>query len=145
MWARIEPLLPAQCGRGRPFRDPRQVIEGVVYRYRTGIAWRDLPERFGPWQTVWKRHHRFSLDGTWAEVFTILQAEADAAGEIDWRGSVDFSTSRVYQHGATAQRSSKVPSSYTGGARSNYKKRQRHRGQSSRATCAVEYPSERLR
>ena len=68
MWAEIEPLLPAQYGRGRPFRDHRQVIEGVVYRYRTGIAWRDLPERFGPWQTVWKRHHRLSLDGTWDEL-----------------------------------------------------------------------------
>jgi transposase len=115
VWARIEPLLPAQYGKGRPFRDHRQVIEGIVFRYRCGIAWRDLPERFGPWQTVWKRHHRFSLDGTWDEVLAILQAEADAAGEIDWRVSVDSSTSRVHQHAATAQRSSEGPSSYTGG------------------------------
>ncbi len=48
---------------GRPFRDHRQVIEGIVYRYRAGIAWRDLPAEFGPWQTAWKRHRRFSLDG----------------------------------------------------------------------------------
>jgi transposase len=115
VWARIEPLLPAQYGKGRPFRDHRQVIEGIVFRYRCGIAWRDLPERFGPWQTVWKRHHRFSTDGTWDEVLAILQAEADAAGEIDWRVSVDSTTSRVHQHGATAARSSEGPSSYTGG------------------------------
>lgn len=115
VWARIEPLLPAQYGRGRPFRDHRQVIEGIVFRYRCGIAWRDLPERFGPWQTVWKRHHRFSTDGTWDEVLAILQAEAHAAGEIDWRVSVDSTTSRVHQHGATAARSSEGPSSYTGG------------------------------
>jgi len=114
-WGRIEPLLPAQYGKGRPFRDHRQVIEGIVFRYRCGIAWRDLPERFGPWQTVWKRHHRFSSDGTWDEVLAILQAEADAAGQIDWRVSVDSSTSRVHQHGATAARSSEGPSSYTGG------------------------------
>ncbi|GLZ49328.1 hypothetical protein Acsp06_55130 [Actinomycetospora sp. NBRC 106375] len=72
VWARIEPLLPAQYGNGRPFHDHRQVIEGIVFRYRCGIAWRDLPERFGPWQTVWKRHHRFSTDGTWDEVLAIL-------------------------------------------------------------------------
>lgn len=115
VWARIEPLLPAQYGKGRPFRDHRQVIEGIVFRYRAGIAWRDLPAVFGPWQTVWKRHHRFSTDGTWDEVLAILTAEADAAGEIDWRVSVDSSTSRVHQHGATAKRSSEGPSSYTGG------------------------------
>ena len=36
-----------------------------MFRYRTGVSWRDLPDRFGPWQTVWKRHHRFATDGTW--------------------------------------------------------------------------------
>nr|MBA2559836.1 transposase [Propionibacteriales bacterium] len=68
-WARIEPLLPSSDGRrGRPFRDHRQVIEGIGYRYRAGIAWRDLPGDFGPWQTVWKRHGRFAGDGTWDAV-----------------------------------------------------------------------------
>ena len=83
-WARIEPLMPSSQGqRGRPFRDRRQVIEGIVYRFRTGIAWRDLPESFGPWQTVWKRHKRFSTDGTWDKIHSRLVAEADAAGEVD--------------------------------------------------------------
>jgi len=70
VWEQIEPLLPSSQGRrGRPFRDHRQVVEGIIYRYRTGCAWRDLPsERFGPWQTVWKRHHRFTTDGTWSAV-----------------------------------------------------------------------------
>jgi transposase len=68
-WARIEPLMPCSEGqRGRPFRDSRQVIEGIIYRLRTGIAWRDLPVVFGPWQTVWKRHRRFSADGTWDKI-----------------------------------------------------------------------------
>ena len=119
VWGRIEPLLPAQHGKGRPFRDHRQVIEGIVFRYRAGIAWRDLPERFGPWQTVWKRHHRFSVDGTWDEVLAVLQSEADAVGEIDWRVSVDSSSSRVHQHAATAARpavgSAQPAPSYTGG------------------------------
>jgi transposase len=45
-----------------------------------GVAWRDLPERFGPWQTVWKRHHRFATDGTWDMLLRVIQSEADAAG-----------------------------------------------------------------
>ncbi|MEJ6549665.1 transposase [Corynebacterium sp. USCH3] len=65
-WARIEPLLPSSDGhRGRPFRNNRQVVEGIIYRYRCGIAWRDLPDYFGPWQTVRKRHRRYIADGTW--------------------------------------------------------------------------------
>ena len=51
-WLRIEPLLPSSVGKqSRPFRDHRQVLEGIVFRYRTGCPWRELPERFGPWQT----------------------------------------------------------------------------------------------
>ena len=56
-WERIAPLMPSSEGvKSRPFRDHRQVVEGVIYRFRTGFAWRDLPASFGPWQTVWKRH-----------------------------------------------------------------------------------------
>jgi transposase len=104
-WERIEPVLPSSDGlRGRPFRDHRQVIEGIVYRYRTGVAWRDLPERFGPWQTVWKRHHRFATDGTWDRLLARIQADADAGGDLDWSVSVDSSVVRAHQHGATAKR-----------------------------------------
>jgi transposase len=100
---------------GRPMREHRQLVEGAIYRYRTGVAWRDLPEVFGPWQTVWKRHHRFATDGTWDAVLTTLQAQADARGEIDWRVSVDSTIARVHQHGATAARVSTSPTSHTGG------------------------------
>jgi transposase len=89
-WARIEPLLPSSDGRrGRPFRNSRQILEGVIYRYRTGIPWRDLPEHFGPWQTVWKRHRRYTVDGTWDRILQSLLADADAAGLISWIVSVD--------------------------------------------------------
>lgn len=117
MWARVEPLLPPVKGpMGRPMRGHRLLVEGAIYRYRTGIAWRDLPVEFGPWQTVWRRHHLFSTDGTWDKVLTALQAQADARGEIDWRVSVDSTIARVHQHGATAARSSQKPTSHTGGA-----------------------------
>jgi transposase len=117
MWARIEPLLPSSDGRrGRPFRDHRQVIEGIVFRLRTGVPWRDLPKEFGPWQTAWKRHRWFATDGTWDKVLGQLQAQADAGGEIDWVVSVDSTIARVHQHGATASRSVSTASVSTGGA-----------------------------
>jgi transposase len=104
-WERISELLPSSEGLvGRPFRNHRQVVEGIVYRYRTGVAWRDLPEEFGPWQTVWKRHRRFSLDGTWDRLLTELLAQADAAGDIDWSVSVDSTINRAHQHAATLSR-----------------------------------------
>jgi transposase len=104
-WARIEDLLPSSEGRrGHPFRDHRQVVEGIIYRFRTGIAWRDLPERFGPWQTVWKRHKRFSLDGTWDMIHARLLADADATGELDWTVSIDSTINRAHQHATTLPR-----------------------------------------
>ena len=117
MWARVEPLLPPlKAAMGRPMKDHRLLVEGAIYRARTGVPWRDLPTQFGPWQTVWKRHHRFSRDGTWDHVLAELIADADAAGEIDWRCSVDSTTARVHQHAATAARSSLPAPSHTGGS-----------------------------
>ena len=105
-WSRIEPLLPCSDGRrGRPFRGHRQVVEGIIYRYRCGIAWRDLPAEFGPWQTVWKRHRRFASDGTWDRIHARLLAEADAAGLIDWTVSLDSTINRAHQHGTNLPRS----------------------------------------
>lgn len=108
----MEPLLPSNTGRrGRPFRDNRLIVEGIIYRYRTGIPWRDLPERYGPWQTVWKRHNRYSADGTWDRVLAWLLAEADADGAIDWQVSVDATINRAHQHGTNTTR----PDQPTGG------------------------------
>lgn len=104
-WAIVEPLLPSSDGnRGRPFRDHRQVVEGIVYRYRTGIVWRDMPAEFGPWQTVWKRHRRFAGDGTWDKALAHLLARADQIGEIDWTVSVDSTVCRAHQHGTNLPR-----------------------------------------
>src|SRR3954451_12744105 len=116
MWARVEAVLPLVKGpMGRPLKDHRMLVEAAIYRYRTGIPRRDLPAEFGPWQTAWKRHYGFSTDGTWDRVLSVLQAEADAAGQIDWRVSVDSTIARVHQHAATLRRSSGPPTSHTGG------------------------------
>ena len=106
-WERIVPLLPSSDGkRSRPFRDHRQVIEGIVFRYRAGIPWRDLPAQFGPFQTVWKRHARFSRDGTWDLILAELLAEEDAGGHLDWHVSVDSTVNRAHQHATNTTRTS---------------------------------------
>lgn len=113
-WDRIERLLPSNAGRrGHPFGDNRRVVDGIVYRYRTGMPWRDLPrEVFEPWQTVWKRHRRYAGDRTWDRVLAELLAQADAAGKIDWTVSVDATISRPHQHGTNTTR----PDQDTGGS-----------------------------
>ena len=81
-WAVNEPLLPSsKSKRSRPFRDHRQVLEGIVFGYRTGCLWPDVPDRFGPWKTLWKRHARFSKDGTWDRAVERLLVQADAAND----------------------------------------------------------------
>ena len=115
-WARIEPLMPSSEGRrGRPFRDHRQVVEGIIYRFRTGIAWRDLPTSFGPWQTVWERHQRYSTDGTWDKIHARLIAEADSVGDLDWTVSVDATINRAHQHATNRSRSERPAGRLTGG------------------------------
>jgi transposase len=112
-WARIEPLMPSSDGvRGRPFREHRVVTEAIIYRYRAGIPWRDLPQVFGPWQTVWKRHRRFSTDGTWDLILSELLAQADAGGLIDWSVSADSTINRAHQHATNLPRAA----AYTGGS-----------------------------
>jgi transposase len=94
-WSKISPLLPSTDGRrGGRYREHRVVVEGIVWKYRTGAPWRDLPERFGPWQTAWKRHDTWSADGTWHRVWQALQAMADAAGDLDWMVSAESSIAR---------------------------------------------------
>ena len=101
----MEPLLPSSAGRrGGRWRDHRQVIEAIASKYRTGSPWRELPEQFGPWQTAYERLTRWSADGTWAKLLARAQADADAAGELDWLVAADSTLVRVHQHGAAAQR-----------------------------------------
>ncbi|MFE5486644.1 IS5 family transposase [Streptomyces sp. NPDC056527] len=103
-WERLRPFLPVSNGRCGRWRDHRQVIDGILHRVRTGVQWRDLPERFGPWKTVYERHRLWSADGTWEHLLQQVQAEVDAAGEIDWDISVDSTIVRAHQHAAGARR-----------------------------------------
>lgn len=82
-WALIEPHLPPPS-RGRAWADHRRVVGGVFFWAATGVQWRDLPERFGPRQTVSERFRRWRDDGTWLRLLRALQAAADGLGLIDW-------------------------------------------------------------
>lgn len=102
-WARIEPLLPAHGG-GRRWRDHRQVINGILWRLRTGAPWRDLPERYGPWKTCHERLRRWTADGTWDRILAEVIVKDDSVGNVEWVFSVDSSIVRAHQHAAGARK-----------------------------------------
>ena len=104
-WDRLAPLLPAMTPqRGGRWRDHRQVLNGILFRVRTGVPWRDLPDRYGPWETVYKRFARWQTDGTWARIEASLQTQADGAGELHWDAQSDASVIRAHQHAAGARK-----------------------------------------
>ncbi|MGW7578873.1 IS5 family transposase [Streptomyces sp. NPDC054765] len=118
-WARLQPYLPRNAGRGGRWQCHRRVINGVLFRLRTGLPWRDLPPRFGKWQTVHDRRRRWSADGTWERILRAVQAQADTEGRIDWSlVSVDSTVCRAHQHAAGARkRAPRVPGKQTRPAR----------------------------
>ncbi|MBW8705405.1 hypothetical protein MBT84_37965 [Streptomyces sp. MBT84] len=79
------------------------MINGILHRVRTGVQWRHLPERYGLWKTVYERHRLWSADGTWERLLQQVQAEADAACEIDWDVAVDSTIVRAHQYAAGAR------------------------------------------
>lgn len=83
VWARIRPLL-AESEEGGRWRDPRQMLEAIAWRAETRQPWRELPERFGPWQTVWKRFDRWSKDGTMDRLRQAAAGDPEMAAELTW-------------------------------------------------------------
>lgn len=80
------------------------VTDGIRWRTRTGAPWRDVPERYGPWDRVYDLFRRWQRDGTWKRIFEQLQAEADAKGLISWDVSVDSTIARAHQHAPGARK-----------------------------------------
>ena len=105
-WERIEFLLPGQLwDRGVTASDNRLFVEAVLYRYRAGIPWRDLPERFGDFRVIHTRHMRWSSRGVWERIFKVLSQDADNEYAM-----IDSTVVRAHQHSAGARGSSKKPS-----------------------------------
>lgn len=82
----------------------RRTLEGIAWRFRTGAPWRDVPERFGHWNSIYQRFSGWSADGTWDRLLDTVQGAAAAKGEVAWTVSVDSTITRVHQHGATLSR-----------------------------------------
>ena len=94
-WTKIEPLLPGKAGDvGRSAVNNRLFINAVLWVARSGAPWRDLPERFGPWNSVYRRFRRWAKAGVWQTVFDALQEP-----DLDWL-MIDSTTVRVHQHAA---------------------------------------------
>ncbi|MGW6396432.1 IS5 family transposase [Streptomyces sp. NPDC055103] len=102
-WSVLESLLPA-AGVSRRWPGRRRLVDGVRWRVRTGIPWRDLPDEYGPWQTVYGLFRRWQRQGVWDRLLTLLQARADAVGLITWEVNVDSTVCRAHQHAAGARR-----------------------------------------
>ena len=97
-WERISDLLPGREGTvSVTGNDNRLFVEAVLYRYRAGIPWRDLPERFGDWKNVHRRFSRWAEGGVWKRIFDHLAAEADNEYAM-----IDSTIVRAHQHSAGA-------------------------------------------
>jgi len=116
-WAVLEVLLPKGRKPGRPAKHPkRQLINGIRWRVRAGSPWRDLPARYGPWQTVYGLFRRWQRDGTWARILAELQTRADGLGLITWEISVDSTVARAHQHAAGARKKGMRRSNHPAGS-----------------------------
>jgi len=103
-WEQIAPLLPDNGRRGGQWQEHCKVVNGILWKLRTGAPWRDLPERYGPWQTCYDRLVRWRRDGTWERLLEHAQTKSDAMGEIEWVVSMDSSVVRAHQHASGARR-----------------------------------------
>jgi transposase len=115
-WERLEAVLPAVSGRGRPLRwTRRQIIDGIRWRVRAGTPWRDVPPVYAPWQTLYRWFRRWQREGVWARILSGLQTAADAVGGIEWTVSVDSTVSRAHQHAAGARNDGHLQKESPGG------------------------------
>ena len=98
-WERIAPLVPGKKGDpGRSGEDNRRFVEGVLWMVRTGAPWRDLPEYFGKWSSVWKRFRRWALKGVFEKLFQALSDEPDFEYAL-----IDGTIVKVHRHATGAK------------------------------------------
>jgi transposase len=100
-WERIQHLLPGQPGQhGKVAKDNRLFIDAVLWIAKTGAPWRDLPEYFGNWNSVWRRLDRWAKKGVWQRVFEVVQDP-----DLEWV-ILDSTSIRAHPHAAGAKRKS---------------------------------------
>ena len=104
-WERIKDAIPPEnTGKGRPSKPNRVMLNGMLYRAKTGIPWRDLPERYGPWETVYSRFRLWIKNGVFQTLFDSLTADADMQDV-----SIDSTSCKAHQHSAGAKKGLRVP------------------------------------
>lgn len=104
-WARIAHLFEPTSARGRPGRPARLMLDAALWIMKTGAQWRDLPERFGPWQSAYDRFRRWRLAGTLDRVVAHLQRDLDRSGLIDWSAfCIDSTSVRASRSAAGARK-----------------------------------------
>lgn len=110
-WEQLKPLLPPERPHtGRPNNDHRTVVNGILWVLRTGAPWRDLPERYGKWATVYSRFRRWKAARLWERILAQVQRAADERGEVDWEiHFVDGSIVRAHQHAAGQKKAPRKP------------------------------------
>jgi len=129
-WVRIAPFFPHPThwgGVGRPWHPHRTVVNGILWHLHTGAPWRDIPARYGPWQTVYDRFNCWRKDGTWARIVTGLLDQLDDAGRISrelW--CIDASIVRACRAAAGAKRSPSQPCELPGSRAMQLKEPQDH-------------------
>ncbi len=104
-WQQLQPLLPLQKPpTGRPAKDHRSIINGILWVLRTGAPWRDLPERYGSWPTLASRFYRWHQDGLWDRLLRAVQQQSNIQGKVNWElHYVDGTMVRAHQHAAGAR------------------------------------------
>jgi transposase len=102
-WQRLAPLMPAHPRQGRRWNDHRMVAGGILFRTRAGCPWRDLPECYGNWKTVYNRHRRWPGDDTWEKVRDALRAGCDGAEGAAWTAAAEVAVVGAHQHAAGAR------------------------------------------
>ncbi|MFI1386155.1 transposase [Embleya sp. NPDC020886] len=104
-WTVLEPVLPKGAKTGwPPVWSRRRPIDGIRFRIRTAVPWRDVPVEHEPWGRVYDLFRRWQRNGTWHRILTRLQSMADAEGAIVWDLSIDSTVCRAHQHAAGARK-----------------------------------------
>ncbi len=101
-WAMIAPMLPNKP-RGVARTDDRRVLNGIFYILRTGSPWRDLPERYGPYTTVYKRFNRWAKAGAWVNIFDALARKSPQSMQF-----IDSSIVRAHQYAAGGKKGARI-------------------------------------
>ena len=101
-WRLIKPLLPNKS-RGVARVDDRRVVNGIFYVLRTGSPWRDLPERYGSYTTIYNRYNRWAKAGVWLKIFETLAARSPQSMQL-----IDSSIIRAHQHAAGGKKGARI-------------------------------------